>query len=391
MMNSSLSNASHKRRSNHKPSQASSTLSKAVLGRCDSTNTLSNTSASDNSNIDSPPTTTSTAVLPTTNHRASSLTHIPVDEEVDDTHYAVSCICGKPLIRVTLSESYSDEPSVCCNMCFKIYRNPKDVIYICELRKTTQFHNNGYGFCQSCAARLSNEEPSTSHHVHSSQSPAPSTATNAHISFISHSTAAVPVHALNPNTSKSTKRPPPSPSTSTAMAIHSVSSGAQLIKDRLNGTISMLECDGNKHEFLPFMDRMSWFERVGLEYLAKQHMTDDEMKEMKDKLQSIKDTVIERAFAALQSKVIEIDTMVTTLQQKQMRGNTKLLKESNASIRVLRRQLLRIQVFKLYIRSGDFGSIWFNSVLFTNPFSASSVYSKVVYFVVKILLILLIG
>ena len=105
----------------------------------------------------------------------------------------------------------------------------------------------------------------------------------------------------------------------------------------------MLEADGNKHEFLPFMDRMSWFERVGLEYLAKQHMTDDEMKEMKDKLQSIKDHVIERAFGCLQSKIVEIDTMVTTLQQKQMRGNTKLLKESNASIRKLRRQLLRIQ------------------------------------------------
>eukprot|EP01084_Bolivina_argentea_P081154 146983_1 len=279
MNKNSLSNASNKRRSNHNPTQSSSTsLSKApVLGRNDSS-IMSNNHHEDPTNIE----TTTNASIATIDNST-----------IDTNNYSVSCICGKPLIRVTLSESYSDEPSVCCNMCFMIYRNPKDVIYICELRKTTQFHNNGYGFCQSCASKLSQEESA---------------------------------NALNP----------------IARNEHHMS-GAELIKNRLNGTIAMLECDGNKHEFLPFMDRMSWFERVGLEYLAKQHMTDDEMKEMKDKLQGIKDKVIEKAFDLLKSKIVEIDTMVTRLQEIQIRGNTKLLKEYNIKIRIHRRQLLRIQ------------------------------------------------
>lgn len=91
------------------------------------------------------------------------------------------------------------------------------------------------------------------------------------------------------------------------------------------------------------MDRMSWFERVGLEYLAKQHMTDDEMAEMKEKLQGIKDAVIEVAFTRLKSEIVEIDTMVHSLHEMQIRGNTKRLKEYNSKIRLHRRQLLRIQ------------------------------------------------
>eukprot|EP01084_Bolivina_argentea_P028611 53154_1 len=279
MNKTNLSNASNKRRSNHKPSQSSSaSLSKRpVLGRTDSSN-LHNT-ADDNNNNN---TYTNKSNIETT----TNITTVEILDRIDnDIHYDVSCICGKPLIRVTLSESYSDEPSVCCNMCFMIYRNPKDVIYICELRKTTQFHNNGYGFCQSCAAKLSIGSGAE----------------------------------MNCET------------------------GAELIKNRLNGTISMLEHDGNKHEFLPFMDRMSWFERVGLEYLAKQHMTDDEMKEMKDKLQCIKDSVIERAFGHLKSKILEIDTMLNRLQTIQMKGNMRILKDYNNKIRIHRRQLLRIQ------------------------------------------------
>ena len=164
-----------------------------------------------------------------------------------------------------------------------IYRNPKDVIYICELRKTTQFHNNGYGFCQRCAKSLSISE------------------------------------------------------------LDNKLKGAELIKNRLNGTISMLELDGSNHAFLPFMDRMSWFERVGLEYLAKQHMTDDEMKEMKDKLQIIKDNVIESAFDSLKSQIVTIDTMINQLSSIQMRPNKNSLQQYNDKIRIHRRQLLRIQ------------------------------------------------
>ena len=119
--------------------------------------------------------------------------------------------------------------------------------------------------------------------------------------------------------------------------------GAELIKNRLNGTISMLELDGNNHPFLPFMDRMSWFERVGLEYLAKQHMTDDEMKEMKDKLQIIKDNVIESAFIILKSQIVTIDTMINKLSKTSTYIKPKLLREYNIKIRIHRRQLLRIQ------------------------------------------------